>query len=295
MPDRAPDVLTLDYTVETAPNTRYVDLHELLHNASGKRVARRKLQNHTYAERMADQFGRPAVGVRFHDTFVVVNSAFTITLNTGGFGTATTRDRINAYTPDDVQVYTEKGSWMVKGTHHSVPFIEGMTLHWNDGWTFSSAILDDVAAQMTAHNTAIRVTVEAWLKDMPEALADHENGASLDKFQTKCASCCYVDRQQTRTIADEFENHEHLLRHMIDREWPEELIKVAMREARMVPITGLWSHNFSYSQTQRHEAVLAIRKALRHYVLLRLLTGVLTRSGYSTAPGLHGNPKAGEH
>jgi hypothetical protein len=292
-PDRAPDVLTLDFDAATAPNHRYVELHSMLHNAAGKRVARRKLQNNTYAERMADQFGRPAIGVRFHDTFVVVNSAFTITLNTGGFGTATTRERINAYTPASVSIITDKGSWMVRTTKGTVPFVEGMTLHWDDEWSFESAITDDVAAQMTAHNKATRIIVEAWLRDMPDALAD--DAEHCDKFQVKCASCCYVDRQQTRTIADEFENHEHLLRHMVDREWPEELIKVAMREARMVPILGVYSHNFGHSRPLRHENAIAIRRALRHYVLLRTLTGVLTQSGYATAPGLHGNPKAGEH
>lgn len=74
------------------------------------RNGRRKLQNHTYMERIDEH----TVGVKLHDTYVVkLHDDGSTSLDSGGWHTMTTKDRINAYLPSHVQVGSDRGRWYV--------------------------------------------------------------------------------------------------------------------------------------------------------------------------------------
>lgn len=68
---------------------------------------RRKLANNTYLERRDDL----TIAVKLHATDVVTFTPEGTMLNTGGWFTSTTKDRINSYSP--LKVYSEKGVWYV--------------------------------------------------------------------------------------------------------------------------------------------------------------------------------------
>jgi hypothetical protein len=69
----------------------------------------RKVGNNTYAEILPDS----SVGIMLHGTYVVkIHSDNSATLNTGGWYTSTTKDRINQYSP--VRVYQRKGEWYLE-------------------------------------------------------------------------------------------------------------------------------------------------------------------------------------
>lgn len=90
----------------------------------GKRNAsRRKVGNNTYAEILHDN----SVGIMLHSTYVVkIHPDNTYTLQTGGWQTVTTKDRINQYSP--VRVYQRKYEWFVKVNGKEYPFMEGMVV-----------------------------------------------------------------------------------------------------------------------------------------------------------------------
>ena len=90
----------------------------------GKRNAnRRKIGNNTYAEILHDN----SVGIMLHSTYVVkIHPDNTYTLQTGGWQTVTTKDRINQYSP--VRVYQRNYEWFVKLNGKEYPFMEGMVV-----------------------------------------------------------------------------------------------------------------------------------------------------------------------
>ena len=80
----------------------------------------RKVGNNTYAEILYDG----SVGIMLHGTCVVkIHPNNLATLNTGGWYTPTTKDRINQYSP--VRVYQQKGEWYLSD---GTPFEDGMTV-----------------------------------------------------------------------------------------------------------------------------------------------------------------------
>ena len=90
----------------------------------GKRNAsRRKVGNNTYAEILHDN----SVGIMLHSTYVVkIHPDNTYTLQTGGWQTLTTKDRINQYSP--VRVYQRNYEWFVTLNGKEYPFMEGMVV-----------------------------------------------------------------------------------------------------------------------------------------------------------------------
>jgi len=66
---------------------------------------------------------------RQHNTDIVKERKGIYTLDTGGWRTRTTKDRLNAFTP--YQVYSDKGIWYVQEAHwdgRKVPYYDGMVL-----------------------------------------------------------------------------------------------------------------------------------------------------------------------
>lgn len=84
----------------------------------------RKIGNNTYAEILHDG----SVGIMLHSTYVVkIHEDNTYTLQTGGWYTLTTKDRINQYAPGYVK--QKKGEWFYNHTNgKTYPFVDGMVV-----------------------------------------------------------------------------------------------------------------------------------------------------------------------
>lgn len=92
---------------------------------TGRNQERRKLGNNTYLERRNEN-----IVVRLHDTAVVIfQPNGDIKLETGGWKTVTTKERINSYLPRPWQVWSERGVWLLSdGNGTKVTFEDGITI-----------------------------------------------------------------------------------------------------------------------------------------------------------------------
>jgi hypothetical protein len=90
----------------------YVDAQKRLAKRKGKVT---KLENNTYLEAREHL----AIAVKLHDTDVVLLHADgRVTLNSGGWLTKTTQDRIEKYgIPHDWTIYTRRGQWLILRDH----------------------------------------------------------------------------------------------------------------------------------------------------------------------------------
>ena len=70
---------------------------------------KRKLANNTYLVIRDDD----GYGIRLHDTEVVIHYPDHITLDSGGWRTVTTKQRMNAFSP--ISVHQERGIWYANG------------------------------------------------------------------------------------------------------------------------------------------------------------------------------------
>jgi hypothetical protein len=95
-------------------------------SATLKKRESKKIGNNTYLVRISPE----TIGVRLHNTVVVrIHSDGTYTLNSGGWRTVTTKDRINAYSP--VRVSQRKHEWYVGD--ENIPFHDGIRVKVEHG------------------------------------------------------------------------------------------------------------------------------------------------------------------
>lgn len=101
----------MSYNVSTSTQANYAgDIKTagewLQYIAKGRGILRRKTANNTIVEAMDNG----AVGIKLHNTFIViVNANGSFELNSGGWLTVTTKERINRYTP--AGIYARAGVW----------------------------------------------------------------------------------------------------------------------------------------------------------------------------------------
>lgn len=159
---------------------QYADLDAKL---TGRCSKSRKVANNTYLER------RPGgdIAVRLHATDVVTFHADgTATLNSGGWLTVTTKERINRYLPSGIVLHSVKGRWFLAYSGHgehdaagewhyvpserpSVPFIDGITIDLATLDVIDGAPLPcDVAAE-DSENEAMRKAVAKYVANTTAA------------------------------------------------------------------------------------------------------------------------------
>jgi hypothetical protein len=125
---------------------------------TGRNKDRRKLTHNTYAERRGE-----AIAVRLHDTDILTfHPDGSVSYETGGWFTVTTKDRMNSYGP--LRIHSERGRWYAGTT----PYMDGMTVR--DGLVIAGVDVDAVAAE-DQRNAATRKAIDRFVKGItPERI-----------------------------------------------------------------------------------------------------------------------------
>jgi len=66
--------------------------------------------------------------IRYYDTNILTFKNNTITLNSGGWETSSTKRRINEHLPSDVYIFTKNYEWFINIKNKIMPFMDGMKI-----------------------------------------------------------------------------------------------------------------------------------------------------------------------
>jgi hypothetical protein len=164
---------------------------------------RRKLENNTYLEvRDAN-----TIAVKLHATDVVTyRSDGSVTLNSGGWRTVTTKDRLNKYSP--VRIWTERGVWYVSahgGWDKLQTYQDGMSYREKEG-TLSGT------GKTPLNLNKEKKRISAYAKRYVEALAQ---GRVPAPSGGDCWHCCMKD-EQGRTWGESSQDKTHIEQHIAE-------------------------------------------------------------------------------
>jgi len=174
----------------------------------GRCYQSRKVGNNTYLQRI----GENAIALRLHNTDVVTYYADgSIVLDSGGWKTPTTKDRINMGLPGGWQVYQDKGIWyLVKGRYWDpIPPEEQRKWVFRDGITIRDGRVlrdggsgkEELKLRGTVKNYATVFIQEMKLGNIPAP----SNG-----------DCWYCSLRtgDGKTLGDAFEDNDHIKSHL---------------------------------------------------------------------------------
>lgn len=125
---------------------------------TGRCQQRRKLSNNTYLCRRTD-----SIALQYHATDVLTwNSDGSVTLDSGGWLTLTTKQRLNEFGP--ARVHQDKGRWYVSYGGETYAYADGMTLH-SDG-SVTGAMSEATAKMQDRAANVVKRRVRKFVNDI---------------------------------------------------------------------------------------------------------------------------------
>jgi 3'-phosphoadenosine 5'-phosphosulfate sulfotransferase (PAPS reductase)/FAD synthetase len=234
----------------------------------GKRSSR-KLENHTYLIHYHE--AKPHyIGIRLHNTDVVkYYQDGRIVLNSGGWKTPTTKDRINKYAP--VNVWTDKGIWYI-GQNWNKPaeaiYQDDMVI--NPDGTFSGVMTMEQAKE----ETKLRGKVRKYAKDFVTAL---KAGKIPMPSSGDCWYCSQVvsspDVYKGQPLGKVMKDKNHILSHIKEKYYVPSLAVNALEAfgASMAAKSTLWFYMGHENANDWGEFALEqIEKSVKRYVYREL-------------------------
>lgn len=225
----------------------------------GKRDSK-KLANNTYLHRVLfHESGRETLAVRLHNTDVVlIHKDGSYTLNSGGWRTVTTKDRINTYSP--ASVYQSNNIWYVG---NGDIFTDGMKVD-GDGKPLGSLFaadaadvekkkkrldkltreyIDGFAAYVREHGlyTGEDAEKEKGPWDVVE-LAQEQNKNKLRPSEGDCWGCYFglSDENKDHSPRREPMGVDHLLQHFEERYYVPSLLYKAIQDRGYASPGFIW-------------------------------------------------------
>lgn len=196
-----------------------------------------------------------ATVTRLHHTDVVRElGAGRYQLNSGGWRTATTKDRMNGALRG-YHIYSNRGAWYVRegfGWDGGIPYYDGMILPD----AFKPAALKK-AQKQKAKELALRKSILAFVREIDrfEQLPLPNNG--------DCWLCCLHDKEG-KTMGEHGDDAGHLLEHIKENYVHGSLLVNAMRWA------GYQDMGIRYWLSQPRGNRKSVKSALRRYLCRKL-------------------------
>jgi len=222
---------------------------------------KRKLANNTYLEVHDGSYG-----IRLHDTEVVTFYADRTVLNSGGWRTVTTKDRMNQALVDHT-IFSDKGVWYVakrpySGEHEAVAYNDGFTIH-SDGTTTGQG--NDPKAALKE-----RKRLNKFCKDYMKAFAKGEVPAPSGGDCWYCYMTVAKGPDKGKGWGESIRGTQHILAHVKDSYFVPSLLIRAIERFPVSQVAEYFLHarwNTNIKETFMGDiAMEQLGKSLRRYV-----------------------------
>lgn len=184
----------------------------------GRNANRRKLNPHTYAERRDNG----AIAVKFWETDILLwRPDGSCVVNTGGFHTVTTKDRLNQFLPLGVGIFQRNGIWFWSAKDQTA-----------GAFTDGDCVLPDGTIQMQNPDTKDRTVLRNRIRKYAALYSN------LPLPEPSGADCwhCHFTTQEGKSLGDSIKDTGHLESHMEEGCVVPSLAFHAMKERGCGPI-----------------------------------------------------------
>jgi hypothetical protein len=202
----------------------YPNCQEILAKRESK-----KLANNTYLYRKDNVFC-----VKLHNTDVVtIYDDDRQSINSGGYLTKTTKDRINTFS--FASVFQERGLWFLRQNNEKIPFFDGIEIN-SSGSIVSSQekilSVDDLIERKKMLDKKIKQYINGFIDD---AL---ENGLGAPEVGD-CLFCQIYSQNPDQISTHDFE---HIYSHIEEKYYVRSLLLMAIQSRGYTNISFIWSY-----------------------------------------------------
>jgi len=221
--------------------------------------ASKKLGNNTYLQRRGYATSEDKIAVRLHETDVLTftPSGRTI-LDSGGWRTVTTKDRMNSYLPMGFAVWSDKGDWsLYRNGSRVAAYRDGLTIGPRGG----------IHGAASVRETKGRATLKKRITAYAKACA-----ASLPLDYPDAGDCLYCQLRtgDDQSLGDAMKDTDHLLSHMAEGYIVPSLVWAALTEAGYDPQAQM-IHAMAFGQMEEWSGIgrAAVKRSVAKYMKRR--------------------------
>lgn len=238
---------------------------QLIHRRTGQLMATRIVAHNTVLR----QCGSSAIAYRLHDTDIVtLHEDGRVTLDSGGWRTMITKERINRFAPA-ARVFSKKAHWMVEVGGVTVPFFDGITYDPASGQVDPDPALDHAASEMKRIDRVKR-EVRAYLRDLSGDTLREVAGQVLAGDTAGDCFYCLMRTEDGQSLGDAHGIHDHLELHVEERYYVPSMIINAYQEQGGPRWQQLASMDLYSAHDGRSYGRDGIIRVLRKYLIKRL-------------------------
>lgn len=226
-----------------------------------------------------DGFPIDLVGIKLHNTIIVTYyPSGAIYLDTEGWKTVTTRDRINYFTPVWLNVWQERFIWYVTFKEKTYLFEDGMQFHIDGTVTLNGDQVKPYSPEDAKKKLKLKNKVDSYVKAFIEKFINHE---IPQPGPGDCWLCGLKSSEDNKPWGDS--EADHLLNHMKEKYYVPSLLYNAIEEDSLGlsindrhNIAYCWKadgwesqHTFALDITKRH-----LITTLKRYINKRIGLGI---------------------
>ena len=229
---------------------------EILENIEKQVLKSKFVANNTLEIQYQDE----TTAIRLHDTDIITFDKNKVTLNSGGWRTKTTKDRISDFS--DFNVYQEKGFWYIYKRNADYNLNNGSILFY-DGITFNKS------GKLLSKNISPDMKGIAKIK---KEIKNFVNLLSQDNLPIPDSGDCWMCLMKTetgKTLGDDISGNDHLNSHIKEKYIPGSLLRNAMSEAGYSDESIRLHYSMKLDDT--------FKRSLRRYLQKRLISNIAVK------------------
>ena len=231
----------------------------------GRNTQSRKMANNTYLERRDAN-----IVLKLHDTDIITYQPNgDIILNSGGWHTVTTKDRISSGLPHGYTLTQSKSIWYIikhlegkefwNAENPQYRFKDGITIKW------SGKVINSDNVKSEAKDVKIKAKIKEYAKLCASKIP-------LDPPSGGDCWYCLMQTEEGKSLGDAIKDTEHLLSHIKERYIVSSLVYNALKEKYNAEM-AFWQtfKNSGYPEgSDREFGKHAVYKAVYRYIASRL-------------------------
>ena len=186
--------------------------------------------------------------IRLHDTNVLSFLGNRIVLNSGGWKTHTTKDRLNTFLPQPFKVYSDKGIWYLYSNGiDPVPFFDGMAIRNGKILNVRKGVSEMKAQQRTKKLIRRYCNAIKELDVLPEPNAGD------------CFYCHMIEVKTKKPLGEVIRDKDHLFMHLKELYVHGSLLWNAITDA------GYSNPGFIFQMSRKEDKHRDVTLAVRRY------------------------------
>lgn len=198
--------------------------------------------------------------IKLHRTDIIEFHPEFILLNTGGWQTITTKDRMNKFIGHNIRIYQQNSIWTVYTAQEQVIFFDGLKIDY-DGHAINAEQAPDKGKII-----ALKKSVQKYAGNFVKALAAGKIGMPSS---SDCWYCCM--RTNSGSTLGEESGQEHIISHIKENYFVPSLIFRAAEVMPTSPACKSWIYSACNGQAEKSDWLAGIGAQQAEKALIRYL------------------------